>query len=205
MITDLRHFHSSSMLIDQYFCLVSVDSRQAVPKGKLGPWAGDRLITIGDDMKECPEGMLTKAEEDEINEWVSQQKEGQTYFDFVEKKYHIGRIADEDTITAPDGQIVILRNLSKRVYVREQDLLRYQEDEGVKETWGFDQLILINTAWSNDSSCGLESDLIPGSWAGDRFDITVLKNIDPELWKDVTEQEAKNMAMNQGSLWSLFA
>ncbi|KAM6498703.1 hypothetical protein JOM56_006651 [Amanita muscaria] len=162
----------SSMLLDQYFYLVSVDSQQAVPKGKLGvaihdklglfrylakvsssgtigPWAGDRLITIGDDMKECPEGMLTKAEEEEINEWVSQQKEEcQTYYDFVEKKYQIGRIADKDTITAPDDQI----------------------DHGQEI-----------------------------------FDITVLKNMDPELWKDVTEQEAKNMAMSQGSPWSFFA
>ncbi|KAM6496108.1 hypothetical protein JOM56_008814 [Amanita muscaria] len=203
----------------QYFYLVNVDKQQACGLGKLGeaiydtlglfhllarvpsggsigPWAGHRLITIGDYMKECPTGMLTKAEEDEMNEWLSQQKqEGtQSYYSFVAESYHGYRAG---YIAAPEDKILILRNLSKRVYVREQDFLRYQQDGGVlaEHIWEFDQLIIINTAWSADPSCNMDPgfDIIPGPWAGDRFDITVLESIDPELWQDVTKQEAEKM------------
>ncbi|KIL71494.1 hypothetical protein M378DRAFT_6227 [Amanita muscaria Koide BX008] len=196
----------------QYFYLVNVDRQQANYLGKLGEavyenlglfqyltrvpssdtigsWAGHRLITIGDYMGECPAGMLTKAEEDEIADEDS-------YYNFVADNYHSYR--PDGHGTAPDGHVLILRNLSKQVYVREQDFLHYQRDKGVKaeHVWGFDQLILINTAWSDDPSCNMADpgfDIIPGPWAGDRFDITVLESIDRELWQDVTKQEAKKM------------
>ena len=136
----------------QYFYLVNVDRKEARYLGKLGEglydtlglfqylarvpssdsddvgiWAGHRLVTIGDYMEECPAGMLTKAEEDEVDEWLDKE-ERNSYYDFVAENYHKYKNPEKVLLQ----RMLILRNLSKQVYVCERDFLRYQQDKGIK-------------------------------------------------------------------------
>ncbi|KAF8916450.1 hypothetical protein CPB85DRAFT_1559553 [Mucidula mucida] len=111
----------------------------------------------------------------------------------------------------------VLRNLSKKVYVRDDALLLETEDttededgaeaaEGAEDAeedeaesrdvqpyyMSFGSLLILRIAWSTDLSLGTanDDDLCRGIWAGDRFDIVSLGVVEKEEgWTDVSTAE----------------
>ncbi|TFY78072.1 hypothetical protein EWM64_g5943 [Hericium alpestre] len=104
----------------------------------------------------------------------------------------------------------ILRNLSRKEYVRQEALnlclFRYGRFvEGSYRRLGFGHVIWMRTAWSTVESVGVPQDTVEthkGRWAGDQFDF--MENADfteTEVgddgllvpWKDVSEEVVKEL------------
>lgn len=87
----------------------------------------------------------------------------------------------------------ILRNLTKRQYVRASVLARLcpesPADGPFIEPVGFGELIISKTAWTLDP---------PGTeWAGDRFDIIPFSDfVKEDAWKDVSILSARALHQN---------
>ncbi len=88
----------------------------------------------------------------------------------------------------------ILRNLSKKVYVRD-DALALREDDANEDKdakpyyMSFGSLVLLRIAWSHTLGLGTphDDDLCQGIWTGDRFDIVNIDAIEHEEgWTDVS-------------------
>lgn len=198
------------------------------------PWAGHRLICVGDYLKneDIPHGLLTSEEQEELNQGDDDPDypEGLeltisdlalTRFQVVEKKrpldlassYHLLRsrtgvfdtrinydvfadivkwLDDKSDIDKSkpkgDGQL-ILRNLTKKQYVR---------DNSTSTALG--TVLLARICWSSDPSCSMAYDgheLTRGVWAGDRFDITTLDQLEvgtTGVWTDVSKEVDDEMA-----------
>jgi hypothetical protein len=93
----------------------------------------------------------------------------------------------------PPEPVMVLRNLSKRVYLR-SDTLPFT---GRDRVWGFGRAILSRICWSTDPSVSMlcEGDIHRGVWAGDRFDVVELDDFGASIeelessgWKDVTSE-----------------
>ena len=215
----------------QYFQLINVDRREAQNMGKLGEaiynyahlpilqlllrqesqddpvigaWAGHRIITAGDYMGECPSGMLTEAEQAEVNrfaETTGRNSDGAFYY-FARRTFKNIPVSSLRSLE-PMANDLVLRNLSLHVYVRVNDfentLAEKIDDEGLDSDLKFtlNTLILINTSWSDDPSCsiGCSFEIVPGPWAGDRFDVTSITELESEgdLWKDVTDEQVERI------------
>ncbi|KAF8496052.1 hypothetical protein BU17DRAFT_103520 [Hysterangium stoloniferum] len=93
-------------------------------------------------------------------------------------------------------QALVIRNLSKKEYIRESGITAEADLEGM----GITQAILSRICWSHDpsSSMAYQGDIHRGTWAGDRIDIMcenrhnavlMAESKDPSKapWKDVTE------------------
>jgi len=99
----------------------------------------------------------------------------------------------------------ILRNISKRQYVRRSALLEMFETG--PERWRLHQIdlghvVLSRISWSSDPSVAMtyEGDIHRGVWAGDRLDITSEDALDEKdengqlvEWTDVTDEVLKEM------------
>ena len=215
----------------QYFRLINVDRREALFMGKLGAaiynyadlpilqfllrqesqddpaigaWAGHRIITAGDYMRECPSGMLTEAEQAEVNHFAETtgcDSDGAFYF-FAGETF-------KDKVPSPLRPLVsmtndlVLRNLSLHVYVRINDFKRILDEKIGNERldpefeFPLNTLILVNTSWSDDPGCSIRySGKVPGPWAGDRFDVTSITELESEgdLWKDVTDEQVERVS-----------
>jgi hypothetical protein len=97
----------------------------------------------------------------------------------------------------------ILRNLSKRQYVRRGALKRMT----CPAHWEWDKIdlghvVLSRISWSSDSSVAMsyKGDIHRGVWAGDRFGITSMDALDEKdengqsvEWTDVTDEVLKEM------------
>ncbi|KAF8329009.1 hypothetical protein F5887DRAFT_130946 [Amanita rubescens] len=215
----------------QYFQLINVDRREAQYMGKLGEaiynyanlpilqlllrqesqddptigiWAGHRIITAGDYMGECPEGMLSEAEQAEVNHFADTTGRG-SHGAFY---YFAYRTFKDIPVSPSRGKLprepnFVLRNLSMHVYVRINDFERILgekiSNEGLDPDLEFtlNILILVNTSWSDDPSCSINcsSEIVPGPWAGNRFDVTPIAELESEgeLWKDVTEEQVERI------------
>jgi hypothetical protein len=104
------------------------------------------------------------------------------------------------------SSICVLRNLSKREYVREDVLLQIAANAEATQHLASSPIgdfVHYGMAWSGDYSClgcgwyadllrGETTDLHRGRWAGDRFDLATLDDIQNNSngtkpkWKDVT-------------------
>ncbi|KAF9027733.1 hypothetical protein BDZ89DRAFT_1066648 [Hymenopellis radicata] len=96
------------------------------------------------------------------------------------------------------GGTCILRNLSKKVYVRQDALALKSEDGASVYYMSFGSLVLARIAWSNDPSMAMayasDHDMHRGVWAGDRFDIVFADVIDHEdQWTDVSTAARKEL------------
>jgi hypothetical protein len=94
----------------------------------------------------------------------------------------------------------ILRNLSKRVFVRSDTLSEIIV--GTKEHGDLGRVLVAHICWSTDPSISMTYDggIHRGEWAGDRFDIVLPQNFDLDaestdgpVWKDVTATVASTM------------
>ncbi len=168
----------------------------------LGAWAGHRLVCAGDRLKEYPNGMLNSEEEQEVEKYTG----GRDFYRFARDAF--------DQIPVPTSappkingadKVWVLRNLSKRLYVRADVLAGKPDFKGpFVEPFGFGDLLLANITWSSDSvNMEYGHALVLGPWAGDRFDIVpwevAKKDIKKEKksnpWKDVSEEQAKRTRM----------
>ena len=93
----------------------------------------------------------------------------------------------------------VLRNLSKRVFVRSDTLNEIMI--GRPENRGLGSVLVAHICWStNPNTATPYEDLHRGIWAGDRFDIVPLKDFDLHAeetggpgWEDVTASVASTM------------
>ncbi|KAK0441245.1 uncharacterized protein EV420DRAFT_1769065 [Desarmillaria tabescens] len=190
----------------QYWRLVNIDRREVGGDyGKLGdvfsddfnhimsllagPWAGCRVICIGDYMGQCPPSVLTSEEAAEINDLDNSDcdnSEMPTLYTF--SGWYYRRIRSRGSV---DLRGMVLRNLTKRVYVRRDVVIEELKRSGRGGDIG--NILLTNICWSDDSSCSMMLDLTRGAWAGDRFDVVPLSSVEDEKeeWEDVTEDQVK--------------
>ena len=92
------------------------------------------------------------------------------------------------------AEIVILRNLSKKLYVRSDTLIATGQDLFC----GLGRALLSRISWSAEcdaSRTSYDFDISRGAWAGDCFDIIKLRDLDQGTgnWKDVTAEVREEM------------
>ncbi|KAF8916448.1 hypothetical protein CPB85DRAFT_1432131 [Mucidula mucida] len=97
-----------------------------------------------------------------------------------------------------NGEPVVLRNLSKKVYVRQDALALKSDNDASVHYMSFGSLVLARIAWSNDSSMAMEyatnHDLHRGVWAGDRFDTASVDDVEhDDQWTDVSAAARKEL------------
>lgn len=92
--------------------------------------------------------------------------------------------------------VVVLRNLSKNVFVRSDTF----SVNGRDPVWGFGRALVFRISWSTDPSCAMRYEgLTRGVWAGDRFDVVSLATFQTEsdaadaVWKNVTQEVKDEM------------
>ena len=191
-------------------------------------WAGDRIICIGDYVRrgDLPENLLSKEEEEMLDS--DHDEDSQSYYDCLVTHCDInvsGSPYQPDSLLLRLVRCVpwqhqrklltdisigyrkpeILRNISKRQYMRRSALLGMVET--CPEHWGWDRVdlghvILSRISWSSDSSVSMsyDGDIHRGVWAGDRFDITSADALDEKdengqavEWTDVTDEVLEEM------------
>lgn len=130
------------------------------------------------------------------------------FFTNTKRYSHYGNSIDSDETDAeeveaylePPEPIMVLRNLSKRVYLR-SDTLPFTRYDTV---WGFGRAVLSRICWSTDPSVSMvcQGDISRGVWAGDRFDVVELDDFIEEIessgWKDVTSEVREELI----ALWT---
>ena len=158
-----------------------------------GTWAGDRIICFGDNGDDFPEGFL---------------------LDSDKKTFPSSFTKSCTEVTLPQyspssKDVWVLRNLSKREYVRSNGIpdhdadgvLAYKQDIGLDGNPGLSRVLLSRICWSSDPSCSMHEgplQLHRGPWAGDRFDVRVLDDViesmkDEGKWVDVTRIAAREI------------
>ncbi|KAK0437361.1 hypothetical protein EV421DRAFT_1828658 [Armillaria borealis] len=185
----------------QYWKLVNIDRREHLGHlGKLGEifyddfnavmallagsWAGCRIMCIGDYMRECPPNVLTS---EEVSAIILSESDDSTatLYDFT---YTYRELRYRGYI---DLRGMVLRNMTRHVYVRQD--VAVEELKSSEYPGDIGNILLTNICWSADSSCAMIVDLSQGGWAGDRFDVVPLIDVedDGEEWEDVTEDQVK--------------
>ncbi|SJL16509.1 uncharacterized protein ARMOST_20035 [Armillaria ostoyae] len=188
----------------QYWKIVNIDRREHLGHwGKLGEffeahdsldiilllagsWAGCRIMCLGDYMINCPPNVLTSEELAEIEKLPenTETERGKTLYSLATEHYkHVS-----NRIRWGDLRGMVLRNRTKRVYVRRDEVL-----EALASREGdIGNVLLTNISWSDDPSCAMRLDLSRGAWAGDRLDVVPLNVVETnEEWEDVTEDQIK--------------
>ncbi|KAF9027727.1 hypothetical protein BDZ89DRAFT_1134015 [Hymenopellis radicata] len=93
----------------------------------------------------------------------------------------------------------VLRNLSKKVYVRQNALALKSGTDASVYYMSFGSLVLARIAWSTDSGMAMayatDHDMHRGAWAGDRFDVVRIKAIKhDDDWTDVSPAAMKELS-----------
>lgn len=113
----------------------------------------------------------------------------------------------------PEDQLWILRNLTKKVYVRSDAIASKPEDihGPIIDGLGFGEVLVSRICWSSDPSVSFswKGPIYRGAWAGHCFDITTLARLEREdekgEWRDVSEEVAEEVAemfeSDLGSSW----
>ncbi|KAJ7650860.1 hypothetical protein FB45DRAFT_26978 [Roridomyces roridus] len=194
-------------------------------------WAGDRVICIGDylDMDDLPENLLTADEKEEFQEyeslyeypWSKARVVGQREpleimeelgvhkfpMDFLyDMDYSVFRSLVDWSFELPwIGTTTVLRNLSRRQFVRGAALEEWKETTDINDTGRItvNEIVLSRICCSSDPSVSMayEGDLHRGVWAGDRFDFVPCEWVDElkedEGWTDVSDEVLKEI----GEIW----
>jgi len=151
----------------------------------------------------APQG-CSEAEQAEFNQLLD--SDGclqETLYEFAEREFKDISVSplESKLPLEPETNDYVLRNLSMHVYIRINDFERILDEKicnkGLTPDGEFTLalLLLINTSWSEDPSCTIRCslELVPGPWAGNRFDVTSIMELDSEgdLWKDITEEQVE--------------
>ncbi|KAK0441244.1 uncharacterized protein EV420DRAFT_1122655 [Desarmillaria tabescens] len=196
----------------QYWKLVNIDRRQELRGwGKLGevffrrfddviellagPWAGCRIMCIGDNMGKCPPDVLISEEATEIKNlpgrsYYSDEDEDSSDADDPSKTlYRLSdwRYKEIESTEYVNLRGMVLRNLTKHVYVRRDVVIEELKRSGRGGDIG--NILLTDICWSEDSSCAMMLDLSRGGWAG----VVPLSSVEDEEeeWEDVTGDQVK--------------
>ncbi|KZO92457.1 hypothetical protein CALVIDRAFT_504274, partial [Calocera viscosa TUFC12733] len=195
-------------------------------------WAGCRIMCLGDYMRDLPcDALLSDMEHAELH---GQSPDGEpqpaTLFGYA--CHHYGRAIDNweellvtvcrlDLQGAPDtalrqvlfksvyplrsGQPLVLRNLSKKLYVRSgavdvlnEQLFSQDTEVGIEKNrvgYCLGDALVCRICWSSDPSCSMwevPEDLTRGPWAGDRFDVITQDEFgekeDYDQWADASQE-----------------
>ncbi|KAK2466018.1 hypothetical protein APHAL10511_001660 [Amanita phalloides] len=175
--------------------------KTATSSDGLGAWAGHRLVCAGDQTKQYPAGMLAPQEEIEVQNHAADGTALPDFYRFACDAFVQAPLPSSDVPKFSGGQVWVLRNHSKRVYVRADVLAGKPEVKGpFVEPFGFGDLLLANITWSSDGVNMEHGDmLVLGPWAGDRFDIVpwdvakkeMKKEKKSKPWRDVSDDQAK--------------
>ncbi|KAG5650339.1 hypothetical protein H0H81_012573 [Sphagnurus paluster] len=156
---------------------------------RLGSWAGDRLIFIGDyNKKDCyPKGVLTAEETEEFKE------EGLYHVAYDWEKAPTMRLP-RDAVAFAHDKVWVVRNLSKRIYARSDAFgtaAKYMRGPEATKGRSLADIVLAVIHWSTHGDRG---NFGWGRCAGDRFDICVGDVVDREEgWNDVSEVVAEQV------------
>lgn len=176
-----------SLLIPYLF--LSSDPQPPPQNGNVGngSWAGDRIICPGDYGTDVPDGILTAEEIEEIS-GGKKDKYGRNIVNLYHyASSHFKKLPSQPHFNAAHyPSNMVLRNLTLHTYVRADAV------SGRASLLG--SLILSRIPWSSDppgASLSHWPDIGSGPWAGHRFDIRTMDDIesggaDGEEWKDVS-------------------
>ncbi|KAI1662791.1 hypothetical protein F4813DRAFT_10876 [Daldinia decipiens] len=170
------------------------------------PWAGDRLIFVGDhaqgfppNCKDYENGNMPEIEIDPENEITPEMVHKNPLYYGINRCIRLPRGSMEEQMKeqigdCPDIQLLlrlatmirshpgskrpgVLRNLTKQQYVLDSKLAESKYPVSLVEA------IVVRTQWTRDIS---DADGID-DWVGDRFDIRSIEHI-PEGWTDVSDE-----------------
>ncbi len=137
-------------------------------------------MCIGDNVEDCPPGVLTPEELNEIKTLPRTEAE-KTFLMLA-----VNRLNTYKEIHAGDRydlHRMVLRNLTKKFYVR-RDVVVVKEL--VSYCGDLCNVLLANICYTTDLSCVMRLDISSGAWAGDRFDVVRLCDFkNDEEWEDV--------------------
>lgn len=179
----------------------------------IGSWAGDRLICAGNHSIDLPLDLLTSAEHAAVRSLPSVCCDGRgsvpegDLFLYAYDQFKRTNSVPATVARAyfPTDRAWVLRNLTKREYVRAEALALYPDEcqgpfvgvPGVRP--GLGEVVMSRIVWSSDISdeCYYGEGITRGVWAGDRFDIRAVGTVDlegdnefDEPWKDVSTEVA---------------
>ncbi|EJD54143.1 hypothetical protein AURDEDRAFT_180472 [Auricularia subglabra TFB-10046 SS5] len=107
--------------------------------------------------------------------------------------------------TGPQMRNPTLRNLSKREYARGEVLEAAQQGKDRDRGFGalrIGDLAVFRICWSSDRYTNMSSvSILPGKWAGDRFDIVDFAPTKLPEWKDVSESLVQEVAQIYTEDW----
>ena len=170
----------------------------------LGSWAGDRIILLGDYAETWPAGKILPTDF-ELNSNIHSPLDFYNMSTSISTRFFNYDWQLEEPY--PPNHIWILRNLTKKIYIRSNGIptarddktLTYDEHQGFAGIPGLTHVLFSRIAWSDDSSISMgyrdHAGLCRGAWAGDRFDVRIFEDVEPELiregWVDNTRIEAR--------------
>jgi hypothetical protein len=184
-------------------------------------WAGDRILCIGDYLKnkDIPEKILTPEEMNEFTDDGQNTFYNYPFYTVSGVEFSMGRLWSKcgvetrllkdayprssfavlshlcslDYTPPPLMHPTVLRNLSRRQYVRESALFelqaKYAETEILQEV-GFGEIVITRICLSSDPSVSISYDgpIHRGVWAGDRFDIVASSEWHDPTWTDASDE-----------------
>ena len=185
------------------------------------PWAGCRIICVGEYTETLPDRFLSDEEAEELrrldcglssDEPINLSNISRDHFDHFEYHFHmpskrlwalsskeyriLSQIIKETRYEWENGWV--LMNLSTMEYVTSKAASRILRFMNPTDGRCFGQLILSRICWSSDGSTAIYFDrpLHQGVWAGDRFrivttDVFKARTSDGEGWADVSVEAAK--------------
>lgn len=146
-----------------------------------------------------PEVSVVEESEEVVAQFSDLGPTEEAAFDILSSEMRV-----QDELYLPEYQPWILRNLTKKEFVRADAIaLRPEFIHGPKiDFLGFGEVVISRICWSSTSSIGLgweeeKTNLTRGVWAGHRFDITTRSRHDGEAgaeeWTDVSEEVAQEI------------
>lgn len=171
-----------------------------------GPWAGDRLICVGDYVSNThmPTGTMT-AEElasgENLYHLATEYKVISSNLPTVDARF-VRSLPKPDRkrfmeLFGQDKQKVnrVLCNLTKRQFVKEETVKRYSENAA-----SLGDALLMLICWTDDPERTLEG---RGRWAGDQIEITLSDQMEErrEGWVDVGENLGEKMERIRQYYW----
>ncbi|KAJ7196046.1 hypothetical protein GGX14DRAFT_673708, partial [Mycena pura] len=186
-------------------------------------WAGDRIICVGDYLRndDIPASLLSAEEEDFLSTREENEEE-LNLFNYPQTEIHspyrkdaalarlldrcipylndldalvISQLRDFKSLKQPAPRV--LRNLTRQQYVRESAILELQNEY---DDIGFGEVVLCRICLSSDPMTSMSQryagDIHRGVWAGDRFDVVSAEWLVTGAasgWTDVSNEVLKEV------------
>ncbi|ORX66913.1 hypothetical protein DL89DRAFT_305715 [Linderina pennispora] len=171
----------------------------------VAPWAGKRIICIGDYADDLPEDFLTDREKAMIpnnllyryaDRFTRPSPTSETNVGYCLRAYMYLMGSNLSTGMKKELKSMcftplidpVLRNLTTKEYVR---------STAVPSDINFGHILLLKICWTSDPSMSLgyrgDEDFHRGAWAGHRFDIASPEWVD-STWKDVSDAVVPKVA-----------